>query len=117
MLPLLPLVYVARANGELTNQELETLRELAREQSWLAKDACKILSTWLDPNDPPTATEIGYLLETIRAASNPLDASKRGDLATLGLEMARFYEVRDDESHRSLEQVRGALRELQMALG
>lgn len=117
LLPLLPLIYVAWANGELTAPELQTLQEIANEQKWLPEDACEVLSHWLDPEEPPTPVEMRYLLDAIQKASEPLKDNARQDLATLGSEMASFYSLEAQNGEATPEQVEKALFRLQQALG
>ncbi len=118
LLPLLPLIYVAWANGELVGKELATLREIATRQAWLDEDACEVLNRWLDPDDPPTPVELQYLLHAIEESSDTLSEAERLTLADLGAEMATFYREEDEEGFSfPVDEVQAALDDLEEALG
>lgn len=102
LLAALPMLYVAWADGELTERELELLR-----------GACDLrgLDAWLDPQSRPSATRLRMLLARIRAAAASLDLDQRHDLVDLGLGIARLEG--QDWSPQAVE----GLRALQDALG
>ena len=85
ILPLLPMIYVAWADGELTAAELAALR--ARLPAGIPA-----LDAWLDPAAPPTAERLQGLLRRLQAAAGALslDASGMRGLVALGQEMARL---------------------------
>lgn len=85
ILPLLPMIYVAWADGELSDDELSALRERLPADS-------PALDRWLDPASPPSASQLQALLRRIQAAASALqlDVGGRRGLAALGLEMARL---------------------------
>lgn len=53
VLGLLPLVYVAWADGKIQRAERATIMGLARDKGWLAGSAAKLLETWLA--EPPSS--------------------------------------------------------------
>ena len=117
LLPLLPLIYVAWADGNLVDEELSTLRDIATRQPWLDADACQVLERWLDPDDPPTPIELRYLLHVIEDASEQLSATQRLTLADLGAEMAAFYGDEEGDFPLSVAEVQSALDDLEASLG
>lgn len=64
--PLLPLLYVAWADGELSDEEILAIRESLPERLRRAPGAEDFLNTWLRPESPPTAAEMHALLEATR---------------------------------------------------
>ncbi len=117
LLPLLPLIYVAWANGELVDQELEALRTLASRQAWLDDDALDVLSRWLDPDDPPTPVELKYLLHAIEERSDRLSKAERLTLAEIGVEMATHYRSDEGGIDMAIEDMEQALNDLEASLG
>lgn len=110
LVPFLPMIYVAWADGELSDKEITSIRDLAEEQECLGEKDRDVLLSWLDPNTPPSAVELTRLLNNIREASEEMPDSERHSLAELGVEMAEHDGVED-------ESVRQALIELERALG
>lgn len=118
LLPLLPVIYIAWANGELIDRELQTLQTLASRLTWLDEDALEVLGRWLDPSDPPTPLELKHLLKAIEERSSRLSEAERLSLASIGLEMATHYGREGDEGIGiELEEIEQALDELEASLG
>ncbi len=116
LLPLLPIIYVAWANGELVEQELSTLRDIANRQAWLDDDALDVLQDWIDPDDPPTPVELKFLLHAIEEATSDFTTAERLSLAEIGAEMAAYY--RDDGTQPLPQQeIAAALKDLEDSLG
>jgi acyl-CoA oxidase len=111
--PFLPLLYVAWADGSLTEPELAQARDRVASRPWLTPRARRALSSWLDPERPPKPEELDELLATIRETAGTLARKERRSLADLGVAM---LDVNQD-SGCSEEQARGALEELEAALG
>ena len=65
MVPFLPLIYVAWADGELTVDELRAFRAAIHRQPGLDAPSLAALDRWLDAALPPTATELEELLGRI----------------------------------------------------
>ena len=65
MVPFLPLIYVAWADGELTAEELGAFRAAIHRQPDLDAASLAALDRWLDPEQPLTATELEDLLDRI----------------------------------------------------
>lgn len=85
LLPLLPLIYVAWADGEIAPGEAALIRTAAAE---LGADPAG-LDRWLDPTDPPSAATLRGLAEALtRRAVASADGRTASDLAELGLALA-----------------------------
>ena len=65
MVPFLPLIYVAWADGELTADELRAFRAAIHRQPGLDAPSLVALDRWLDPELPLTAVELEELLDRI----------------------------------------------------
>lgn len=110
LLPFLPMIYVAWANGTLGPQELQSLQSSIREHTGLDDETRALLAVWLDPHSPPSAHQLQILLSTIRKSAAQLPESTRLDLADLGYAMA-------EQVDSASPSVKRALVELQEALG
>ena len=103
--PVLPMIYVAWADGELTDDEVRSVREQAKPV--LDDESREQLDVWLDPQNPPTATDLMRLLRKLREAATNIDATRRQDLADLGAALAT--EPIGDEVKLALEEIQTAL--------
>jgi acyl-CoA oxidase len=115
-LPLLPLLYLAWADGDLEPGELEVLRERIGRATWLSKADRTWLRCWLDPADPPAPEDLLALRRTVRDLAAGAPGEARGSLSALGLEL----ELRAAEGERSAwttPEARAALDELWAELG
>ena len=83
LLPFLPLIYVAWADGELSAEEATRIRARIEEQD-LEPDCRERLGRWLDPQSPPSARQLQAILRTIRRAGGEMSESARGSMAALG---------------------------------
>lgn len=72
ILGLLPLVYVAWADGKVHSTERSLIHRLAKMNGWLGEDGDSLLSEWLD--EPPTEAYVHQGLEVLRT----LGAQTRG---------------------------------------
>lgn len=78
--PILPLIYIAWADGELSPDEIRSIRALG--EAWDAPvDA---LNAWLDPTNPPDAARLGAL----RARLTRAGLSDAKTLPSLGMAFA-----------------------------
>ncbi len=107
------MLYVAWADGELTDDEIHEICETVK--PWLDADCQARIDPWLDPEEPPTPTELAELLEKLRDEADELDHEKKRNLVSMGLELAR----RDagGEPEWLGPDVERALTDLQDALG
>lgn len=65
LVPYLPLLYVAWADGELAPSELAAFRDVVHRYQRLEPAVLSQLDEWLDPAAPPTATDLETLLEQV----------------------------------------------------
>ncbi len=115
LLPFLPLIYVAWADGELSAEELESIRARLEANDALDERSCDRLARWLDPDEPPSSRELQAMLRLVRQAGSSLEESKKATLVDLGRELAELSADGDGEAVS--EPVLAGLQELQDALG
>ena len=115
LLPILPLIYVAWADGDLTATEIERIRGLAESLPWVYPIAKRTLGTWLDPERPPSPEALQGLLRRIQEVAERMDPGERRSLAKLGQDLAAA------DPHRAGSwvgaEVQHALAEIEEALG
>lgn len=114
VLPLLPMIYVAWADGVLSEEELQAISEKVREQSWLDERSRTAVCAMLNPAAPPSATQLRAIRTAIQRFGAELPELGRRSLAVLGLELARRHSR--DEGWASTEAA-DALIEIEEALG
>ncbi len=89
ILPLLPMIYVAWSDGELTVSEIQLVLNEALKQKWIDPGLTETLSEWLNPDDPPSAFALQAILQAITDASTSLSHHQRTSLADLGTAIAQ----------------------------
>ncbi len=87
-LPFLPLLYVAWADGDLLEPELETVTRRIAAAPGLPAEALAELEPWLRPNDPPRPRSLRALLDHLRECAAAIPEASRLTLAQLGGELA-----------------------------
>lgn len=86
----LPLLYIAWADGLLAPSEIEEIRQKIDALDWMDAQARETAHAWLDPQNPPSATTYYRWIRAIRQAAPHLPANAGRSLADLGVELARF---------------------------
>lgn len=109
-LPYLPLIHLAWADGQLSPQELQAARSLVSEQMAPGIDAMPVLSTWLNPEAPPSATDLVQLRARIRELAQDMPLDERRGLAQLGFALSQ------QAGQQPLPTVVSAVQELERAL-
>ncbi len=115
LLPLLPLIYVAWADGDLTPAEMQGIRARIESFDWLEASARDQVARWLEPDAPPSPAQLGELLAVVRGLAARLPVAGRLTLVDLGLELARAAD--DGAEGWATPEVCDALEEIQTALG
>ncbi|MBN1205442.1 MAG: acyl-CoA dehydrogenase family protein [Myxococcaceae bacterium] len=93
--PLIPMLYVAWTDGELTPEELRAMGAAARAQPWLDLRSSAVLARWLDPLSPPSPRALAQLREHIRHTAERLEKSGQQTLAELGTQLAEVLGGKD----------------------
>lgn len=81
--PLLPVLYIAWADGELADAECTRIRELAGALPGLDEQASDTLDAWLVSSRAPTATELSRLRRCIRDRAGARQTSLEGFSASM----------------------------------
>ncbi|WP_103026360.1 acyl-CoA dehydrogenase [Salinibacter altiplanensis] len=108
----LPLLYVAWADGVLTPSEAETIRGHLRAQDWLDVSTREEICAHLDPQSPPTSTQYFRWVRALRKGAEDAPVTTRCTLAELGMALATVGgdgAALPDASRRALEDIEAAL--------
>src|SRR5690554_3108256 len=115
LLPLLPMIYVAWADGELHADELRNLYERMASINGLSEQDRQVLASWLDPQNPPGPVSLRYLLRALHRDGSALETDERLSLAEVGVRMALAAPPK--EGSPGERELRASLREIEDALG
>jgi len=108
----LPLLYVAWADGVLTPSEADTLRSQIRAQDWIDQSVREEICGHLDPQSPPSATQYFRWIRALKEAAGEAPVATRCSLAELGVSMAAVGgdgAALPEASRRALEDIEHAL--------
>ena len=89
LVPLAPALYLAWADGRLTDEEIHRVRTATLDVKGLDDETRSALEAWLDPARPPDAERLRGLLDLVRTAGPRMRGEARVSLANLGEELAR----------------------------
>jgi acyl-CoA oxidase len=89
LLPLLPMLYLVWADGELTAAEADGINSRLDAAGALDEGCRQRLRHWLNPAHPPSASSLRAILHTIRSLRDRLPEASAVSLTRLGLELAR----------------------------
>jgi acyl-CoA oxidase len=111
LLPFLPMLYVAWADGDLEAAEMQWISDSVSRTADLDEASRSALVAWLDPEAPPSAERLHRLLAAIRRIGKDLPRPERLSLAQLGLALSRAVGREPDAG------TAGALADLEASLG
>lgn len=111
LLPFLPLLYLAWADGDLAPEEIREISRQLEAQDGLNRECRDLFHRWLDPAEPPTVGQLLRLLSTVRRAAADIPEKERRSLSELGAGLLEAH------GHEASEAELRALRELEQALG
>ncbi len=114
--PLVPMLYVAWTDGELTHDEIRALGAAARAQPWLDLRSNTVLARWLDPLMPPSPGELAQVREYIRRTAERLSHSGQQSLAELGAQLSEVVSEIDGMP-APMQELSRALAVLEESLG
>jgi acyl-CoA oxidase len=114
--PLVPMLYVAWTDGELTPEEIHALGAAARAQHWLDLRSNVVLARWLDPLSPPTPRALAQLREHIQRTAERLGHSGQQSLAELGAQLAQVLGG-EDSLPAPMPELARTLASMETALG
>ncbi len=87
--PFLPIIYLAWADGDLSDDEIEALCDMVAAADGVDFDCKQEFNAWLDPADPPSPVELNRLLDRVREAGRDIDGVARLDVTHFAEELAR----------------------------
>ena len=111
LLPYLPMLYVAWADGDLEPAEIRAICSRAEMTEGMDEKCQQFLKGWLDPENPPSARDLTTLLASIRSAAASMATGQRRSLVELGVELAAAA------GHESSPAERQALEAIEKSLG
>lgn len=88
VLPFAPILWLAWADGDLSNQERALIARELKDAPWLRPEARKRIEAWLDPSAAPSAVELASLRTLIEKARSTLGEGQRSSLLLLGRAIA-----------------------------
>jgi acyl-CoA oxidase len=114
LVPFIPFVIDAWADGVLSSAEHEILLETVDGLAWLGGGGREVLDAWLDPTSPPSPTDMKVLGSRVRSTvlADPDGATQ--SLSDLGLALWRET---DEPGPWSDQEAEHALRALEISLG
>lgn len=88
VLPFLPMLYVVWSDAVLTPTDIRKIDGILGERNCLTPEQRKLIRQWLDPKNPPSASELHSWLTFMRENSASLSSDQRHSLAELGVALA-----------------------------
>ena len=108
----LPLLYVAWADGVLVPSEADTIRRQIRAQDWIDASTREEICGHLDPQSPPTPTQYFRWIRALKEGAAQTSVTTRCSLAELGVSIAAGGSdgaALPEPSRRALEDIEAAL--------
>ncbi len=87
LLPFLPLIYLAWADGELTEDEINSICAEFDALDGIDQACKEAFNRWLDPSDPPSPPDMKAILRQIQAISERLPSPETLDLGVFAAEL------------------------------
>ncbi|WP_022834726.1 acyl-CoA dehydrogenase family protein [Salisaeta longa] len=106
--PLLPLLYLAWADGILTPAEQRLIHDRCAALDDAAPDLCKRLKAWTDPSDPPSATQYFRWVRALQTAADDIPQATARSLTELAQALATNGDL-PDATARALADIEAAL--------
>ena len=88
VLPFLPMLYVAWSDEVISPAQIRSIEKVLRTSKCLQPDQRQLIQKWLDPENPPSPSELQSWLSYIRENSSELPIDERRSLAELGASLA-----------------------------
>jgi len=89
LIPFIPLLYVAWADGVLEENEIEYIENQIQSNSSLKPETKNLVCKWLNPANPPSARELAYWKSYIKKNATLLSISERQNLFSIGKSLAQ----------------------------
>jgi len=111
----LPIFYMVWSDAVLTPSEINTLRSLIDQQTWLKAEEKKFLYDQLNPSSPPSPDEFRHWLEEIKKVLNPASTDQKESLVDIGIRLAEFHSA--NTTNNGLSHARESLSRMEDTLG
>lgn len=105
LLPFLPLLYIAWADGVLEENEIDFINQKIKENNTIKPETKNLVCKWLDPQNPPSARELAYWKGYIKENADLLNHTEKLDLFSIGSLLAKREDSKEwvnDETRESL---------------
>jgi len=112
LIPFIPLLYVAWADGILEQNEIEYIENQIQTNSSLKPETKKLVCKWLNPSNPPSARELAYWKSYIKKNAKFLSTTEKLDLFSIGQNLANPQSnniTTNKETQHSLTQIENYL--------
>ncbi len=90
IIPLLPMLYIAWADGIFSPEEFDVICQRLQEKSWFNETEKVLLAHWLNPEKPPSPRQLQNWLRLIRQTAQHIPETYRHNLAAFGMEIAPY---------------------------
>lgn len=117
VLSLLPLFYVGWSDSVLSPEEIKLIHTRIQRLNFLNDNEKEQLIAWTNPNNPPDSSIFKFWQNEIYRHAEMLSQEQKGNLISLGIEMAKLHSSKPDPKIWNDEQTQNALREIEDALG
>ncbi len=88
LIPFIPLLYVAWADGVLEASEIEYIENQIHISTSIKPETKKLVCKWLNPTNPPSARELAYWKRYIKKNAALLSTTEKLDLFSIGQRLA-----------------------------
>lgn len=112
LLPFIPLLYVAWADGVLDENEIDYIEQQIKNNNTIRTETKKLVCKWLDPANPPSARELAYWKNYIKKNADLLNHSEKLNLYSIGTRLAKKQDSEDwvnEETKESLQLIESYL--------
>ncbi|MEM6346222.1 MAG: acyl-CoA dehydrogenase [Bacteroidota bacterium] len=112
----LPMMYIAWSDEVLTPTELSVIHKIINKQSWLTPEERETIASRLDPQQPPSPTQMKAWLRLIKGSAKLLPEDSTYSMLELSVQLADLG-TEDQISRYKNAEAHEALAELEKALG
>jgi len=112
LIPFIPLLFVAWADGVLEAIEIEYIEQQIQENKTIKTETKNLVCKWLDPANPPSARELVYWKNYIKKNADLLNSTEKSNLFSIGTNLAKKQDSEtwvNEETKQSLQQIESYL--------
>jgi acyl-CoA oxidase len=116
IISVLPLFYIGWSDSVLSPTELSIIRNQIQAMDFLTENDKETLISWTNPKKPPTEADFRSWITQLSEYAHEFDLTKRTDLATLGIELAKKTGNNYNAKIWNSEKTKNAIIDLERAL-